>query len=547
MNTQKYTLSREVEANKEIDATKISRTSARVVVWSFVAILLGIPLIQLFWDFPFKKEHLHSFLDKEVVKSSSWIDNLLKYNEYCIRLKSEWETKMEDISFLQGFSSILFQSVLTGIFQTGNEKAIIAKDNWLFYDKDISYLAGKGIPTKNCLSSDKTVSPAECIIDFSCQLQRMGIDLVVMPVPLKPQLYPEKLNDHYSETEILQNESYNRFIAELKKEDIQIFDPTAILHSFKKEGKDAFLKTDTHWTPGAMEKVAETLSVFLKDSLSVERGSHFYLKEASEILQNGDIYTMLKLKKDFSFFPPEKVIVNSVINDQGEFWQPSKNAAILFLGDSFSNIYSLEGMGWGKAAGLAEHLSYFLQQPLDAIRRNDEASIATRKMLQTDQKGGRDRLSGKKIVIWEFAMRELTQGNWTPLDVGFAQPMEASSFLTVSDHEKILVEATVTERSASPHPDKVIYEDHVIALHLTNLIDKDGNSMGKEAFVYMQAMKGRELTPVASLRNGDVIVVQLESWRLHETIEGAYNRSELDNPDLLLEEPLWGTLLDPDK
>lgn len=542
MKTHKYTLSREVEANKEMNATKISLPLAHVVVWSFISIILGVPFIQLFWNFPFKKENLNNLPDKEIVESSSWVDQLLNYNNYCIRLKSEWETNMEEISFLQNFSSTLFQSVLTGVFRSGNEKAVIAKDGWLFYDKDILYLTGDNIPTNNNLFRKETVSPAKCITDFSRQLKRMGIELVIMPIPLKPQLYPEKLNPLYPETDILQNQGYARFIEELKEMGIQLFDPTTILLSMKKNGKDIFLKTDTHWTPEAMETVAEALSAFLIDSGLVGRGSHFYLRDTSEMVQIGDIYTMLKLKKEFSPFFSEKVIIHSVLN-QDEFWQPSTNAQILFLGDSFSNIYSLEGMGWGKSAGLAEHLSYFLRQPLDAIRRNDEASIATRKMLQTEQKRGRDRLSGKKIVIWEFAMRELTQGNWTPLDMEFVEPSGATSFLTVADNETILVEATVTDRSASPHPDKVIYEDHVIALHLTNLIDKEGHLLEKEAFVYMQAMKGRKLTPVASLRNGDTVIVRLESWKLHETVEGAYNRNELDNADLLLEEPLWGTLV----
>lgn len=542
MKTHKYTLSREVEANKEMNATKISLPLAHVVVWSFISIILGVPFIQLFWNFPFKKENLNNLPDKEIVESSSWVDQLLNYNNYCIRLKSEWETNMEEISFLQNFSSTLFQSVLTGVFRSGNEKAVIAKDGWLFYDKDILYLTGDNIPTNNNLFRKETVSPAKCITDFSRQLKRMGIELVIMPIPLKPQLYPEKLNPLYPETDILQNQGYARFIEELKEMGIQLFDPTTILLSMKKNGKDIFLKTDTHWTPEAMETVAEALSAFLIDSGLVGRGSHFYLRDTSEMVQIGDIYTMLKLKKEFSPFFSEKVIIHSVLN-QDEIWQPSTNAQILFLGDSFSNIYSLEGMGWGKSAGLAEHLSYFLRQPLDAIRRNDEASIATRKMLQTEQKRGRDRLSGKKIVIWEFAMRELTQGNWTPLDMEFVEPSGATSFLTVADNETILVEATVTDRSASPHPDKVIYEDHVIALHLTNLIDKEGHLLEKEAFVYMQAMKGRKLTPVASLRNGDTVIVRLESWKLHETVEGAYNRNELDNADLLLEEPLWGTLV----
>ena len=42
---------------------------------------------------------------------------------------------------------------------------------------------------------------------------------------------------------------------------------------------------------------------------------------------------------------------------------------MLVLGDSFSNIYSLESMGWGDSAGFIEHLGYALARPLDRIVR----------------------------------------------------------------------------------------------------------------------------------------------------------------------------------
>ena len=51
------------------------------------------------------------------------------------------------------------------------------------------------------------------------------------------------------------------------------------------------------------------------------------------------------------------------------------------LGDSFSNIYSLGAMGWGKSAGLVEQLAFALQAPVDAILRNDAAAHATRDLL----------------------------------------------------------------------------------------------------------------------------------------------------------------------
>lgn len=544
MKTEKYTLNREIEANKEIDSTKIKPLLARIVVWVFISILFSVPLTQLLFDSPFKKENIGVFTAGKIAKTDSWMDNILNRNTHCMQMISAWEKQMEEISFLQSYSSPLFQTVLTGILHTGNEKAVVGKDGWLFYEKDISYLTGHPIVSIDTHASNQgKKSPAACISDFAKQLENQGIKLVIMPIPLKPLLYPEKLNNSYSENNILQNQGYNTFIAELKSRNIQVFDPTEILQSMKKKKEKVFLKTDTHWTPEAMEKVAGSLSRFLLDSILVEPGSDFYGKDSIEIVQQGDIYTMLKLKKALPLFPPEKVIIHSILNERGEYWQPAKTAEVLFLGDSFSNIYSLEGMGWGKTAGFAEHLSYFLQQPIDAIRRNDEGSIATRKMLQTEQKKGRNRLAGKKVVIWEFAMRELTQGNWTPLDMTNLACEQSSSFLTLPDTASLLVKATIEDRSASPHPDKVTYADHVIALHLTDLTDEEGNPLQKEALVYMLAMKNRQLTPAASLRTGDVITLKLESWQLHEAEEGAYNRNELDNSDLLLEEPLWGTLI----
>ena len=78
------------------------------------------------------------------------------------------------------------------------------------------------------------------------------------------------------------------------------------------------------------------------------------------------------------------------------------------LGDSFSNIYSLESMGWGTSAGLVEQLSYALRRPIDRLVQNDEGAFATRAMLQRDPA----RLDGKRVVVYQFAARELAGGDW---------------------------------------------------------------------------------------------------------------------------------------
>ena len=70
-------------------------------------------------------------------------------------------------------------------------------------------------------------------------------------------------------------------------------------------------------------------------------------------------------------------------------------------------------MGWGTSAGLAEQLSYALARPVDRLVQNDDAAFATRAMLAGDPA----RLTGKRVVIYQFAARELAFGDWRILAV----------------------------------------------------------------------------------------------------------------------------------
>jgi alginate O-acetyltransferase complex protein AlgJ len=124
---------------------------------------------------------------------------------------------------------------------------------------------------------------------------------------------------------------------------------------------------------------------------------------------------MLKLPEEQQLFQPQQVMVKQVQDASGNPWEPDAAADVLLLGDSFTNIFSLEGMGWGNAAGLGPHLALALGRPVDVIAQNDSGAFATRQALVRELQGGQDRLAGKRVVIWEFASRELSVGDWKPL------------------------------------------------------------------------------------------------------------------------------------
>jgi alginate O-acetyltransferase complex protein AlgJ len=130
----------------------------------------------------------------------------------------------------------------------------------------------------------------------------------------------------------------------------------------------------------------------------------------------GDLVDMLKLPEDQDLFLPLSATIHRVDDDKDEPWEPDPTGDVLLLGDSFTNIFTMGPMGWGSAAGLGPQLALALGRGLDVIAQNDSGAFATRQTLSREIAAGEDRLAGKRVVIWEFASRELSVGDWKPLD-----------------------------------------------------------------------------------------------------------------------------------
>jgi alginate O-acetyltransferase complex protein AlgJ len=158
-----------------------------------------------------------------------------------------------------------------------------------------------------------------------------------------------------------------------------------------------------------MEAVAQQLADFVRTHVPLPETSTRYRLEPVDISQLGDIAVMLDLPERQRLYPTEAVTIRRVLSPDGSPWRSSRDADVLVLGDSFSNIFSLQSMGWGEGAGLVEHVSYLLRRPVDRIVQNDQGAFATRELLQ---RAGRGRLTGKRVVIYQFAARELMFGDW---------------------------------------------------------------------------------------------------------------------------------------
>jgi hypothetical protein len=314
------------------------------------------------------------------------------------------------------------QSMLSGMLGVGNERVYQGRDGWLFYRSDVDYVVGAGFldaaGMRRRVESDREwldqpqPDPRQALVEFKRQLEQRGIALVVVPTPVKPAMHPEKLASRRTWAVPVQNPSYRAFLEDLHRNNVKVFDVADAL-ARDSGGSTGYLATDTHWRPEAMERAAVLLGQFIRDQVSLaDAPSEQYQVEPREITNVGDVATMLDLPEGHRLNRPESVTIHRVLDADGQPWRPSRSADVLVLGDSFSNIYSLASLGWGDSAGLVEHLARVLDRPVDRIVQNDDGAYATRERLRQDMASGSDRLRDKRVVVLQFAARELATGDW---------------------------------------------------------------------------------------------------------------------------------------
>jgi alginate O-acetyltransferase complex protein AlgJ len=439
-----HEMSREEIASIEVGHTAIRSSTAWVLAGTFVALIGAALTAQLAlrpidardsnraaWSFLAAVPREIATRLAETRQLGAWA-RMLAANRVVLSSLSAFETALDDVSALGGTLRPPAQLLMSRRLGAGNERVYAGRGGWLFYRPDVELLTAPGFLrpdrlARRAASSDEWAAqvqpdPRDAILQFKRDLDARGIALVVMPTPVKPTVHPERLASRFEDRlEPLQNPSFEAFVADLEREGVLVLDVSTALARAKAGGAQ-YLSTDTHWRPEAMELAAETLRDFVAARVPLPEVPDPDLKiQRVEIRAAGDTSRMLDLPDGQTLFPPEIVWLRRVLQADGTAWRPSRSADVLVLGDSFSNIYSLGSMGWGDSAGLVEQLAWILRRPIDRMVQNDEGGYATRAVLQREMQSHGDRLTGKRLVIYQFAARELASGDWRVLELPQAQ------------------------------------------------------------------------------------------------------------------------------
>lgn len=550
-------LSREEQARRELAVTRIAPWLARATLAGFVGVVAAVPVVQVVaLVAAAERAGARALAACDLTTgmaaataggASSWWQRVRTANRGLLGQLAACEDALEETSPVREWLRPWVQYAMTAIGRAGSEQVHVAPGGWLFFRPDIAHVAGPDLLDAAArrprivreTDTPRARDPIPAIVAFRDALARRGLALVLVPTPVKPTVHPERASGREGPAGPLHNRGFDRLLAALGAAGVDVVDVAPALVELAREAP-VYLATDTHWRPEAVRAAARTVARRI-EALGVlaPRSGAPFVERIAAVEQHGDSVALLGLPPWQTLFPRERVVVRRVSRADGAPWRPDPLAETLVLGDSFTNIYSLGAMGWGEAAGFAEHLALALGRPVDRIAQNADGAHATRDLLARELAAGRDRLAGKRVVVWQFATRELSQGDWrvVPLPEPVAREPR---FLVPPAGTSWVATGRIAAMARVPRPGTVPYRDHIAALHLTGLRVPEAGIDDGEALVYVLAMRDNAWTAAAAYTVGDTIRLRLRPWSDVATAYEGISRSELDAPALLSAEPCWG-------
>ncbi len=309
-------------------------------------------------------------------------------------------------------SSLVIQELRPGMqylqwrfLADAGEKAVVGRDGWLFYRPSVRYLVESQADDPEGDFAD----PLPAIQSFRDELGARQIRLLVVPVPNKESIYPERLARRAEGAGVVVCERTRRLLDRLEQSGIEYVDLFEVYRRIRQQESRSdperlYLAQDSHWSPKGVRAAAAAVAQRALEEGTIHQGDRTYAERLVRVRRQGDLVQMLRVPQIGRALDPEIVICSQVIEaDNGRPYHDATDSEILILGDSFLRIYEQDEPG---SARFLAHLARELGRPLTSIVNDGGASTLVRQALARRPA----LLKNKKLVIWEFAEREIRFG-----------------------------------------------------------------------------------------------------------------------------------------
>ncbi|MFT4540656.1 MAG: hypothetical protein ACI841_000111 [Planctomycetota bacterium] len=458
----------------------------KLIACIFLSIVFGVPVTETWW-------HMRT---GESWQGKSLIGPISKARNQAV------EIELREASFIHESITPWYQYALTRGLGFGNEKAVLGRDDWIFYSDDLDLI------TQPTNLGPKSVV-VRSIIDFKDQLAAEGVDLILLPVPAKSMVEANHLSRWTADLTSVANPQTQVFFESLRAAEVSVLELAPLFAQLRAGGQALYLERDSHWNHRCMREVAGAVAQRVKQSLGAaglqELKSQQWATSDAQVEARGDTLEMLRLPEGRSETTFESM---SLSQTRVEGHALDLESPILLLGDSFSGVFSDERFGLGRDGGLVEMLALELETSLDAIVIAGGASKAVRESLVRRAHA----LAGKRVVIWQFSMRDLVgdMSKWAPVDLNDVQEAQSAS---------TALRVTAEVAGVSRISEEFAY-DFCLVIHKYRILRVlEGHSDSEELWVAHVGMREFEDAEGAAIVVGQRLELALEPIEAHYNLE----------------------------
>ena len=297
--------------------------------------------------------------------------------------------------------------------QQKNAAAGAGEDGWLFFAGELRLLSlgrfwGDEAAKVSRAHKPELANPVAAIVDFHQQLKTRGIELVLVPVPPKAAVYPDKIVQGFDIRSTDPAPVLRQFYEELRAAGIDVLNLSPVLIQNREHSRGpVFCKTDSHWSGVGCVLAAQAIAEHVRRKLPASAARKEYTSEWKEVQITGDLAGLLP--PDARKPASEKISVQSVgEKGTGAAAEPDPDSPLLLLGDSHTLVYH---DFLAERAGLLDQLALELGFAPDLIGTRGSGATPVRINLYRRSLKDPQYLAKKKVVVWCFAAREFTEAS----------------------------------------------------------------------------------------------------------------------------------------
>ena len=300
------------------------------------------------------------------------------------------------------------------------DRATVAgRDGWLFFAPELRHISvGRfwGDRAKEVTRARRAdaADPLPAILDFKLQLDAIGVELLLVPVPAKSIIYADRLPRDIEIPASLPrlDAATEAFYEILREHDVEVLDLTKpFLDNRSDPEGPLYCLQDTHWSGlGCVLAAQQIARVVSARPWHAGVTTADFSTEWTTAVIAGD----LRESTDKSITPSEQLRLRRVVTENvaGQTEVDSDPASpLVLLGDSHNLVFHAGGDMHATGAGLPDQLAFELGYPVDVVAVRGSGATAARVNLLRRAQRDPSYWTGKRLVVWCFSAREFTEGD----------------------------------------------------------------------------------------------------------------------------------------